>query len=124
MPDQAGLVTVAEDRIKIGNLSPGDAALLKNLAEEAAEKAVNKCFVAMGLDPKDPIRSQEDFTLMRYVGDKIRDPEFKDDLNWVRRSRKRGEGIIGKALATAVGLSVLGGAHAIWTGIQSMIGKH
>lgn len=120
----AGVAPVQEDRIKIGSLSPGDAALLKNLAEESAEKAVNKLFVAMGLDPKDPIGSQEDFALMRYMGDKMRDAEYKEDMNWVRRSRKRSEGIVGKILATALGLAVLGGAHAMWTGVQTILGKH
>jgi hypothetical protein len=120
---QAGVAPVPEDRIKIGQLSPGDVALLKNLAEESAERAINKCFVAMGLDPKDPIRSQEDFALMRDVGVKNRDAEYISDMNWVRRSRKRGEGALGKALATAIGLSVVGGAHALYAGLQSMLGK-
>lgn len=109
------------DRIRIGQLSPGDTALLRDLAEAAAEKAVHKVFVTMGLDPANPIKAQEDFSVMRYVGDKIRDPAFKDDLAWVRRSRLRGEGIVGKAMATAVGIAVLGGAHAIWSGLKGIV---
>jgi hypothetical protein len=109
-----------EDRIRIGDLSPGDVALLKDVAEAAAERAVKKCFVAMGLDPSDPIKAQEDFGIMRYVGDKIRDPDFKEDLNFLRRTRVRSEGVIGKALATAIGLSVLGAAHAMWEGLKTL----
>lgn len=109
------------DRIKIGELSPGDVALLKDVAEAAAEKAVNKCFIAMGLDPNDPIKAQEDFGIMRYVGDKVRDPEFKEDLAWVRRARKRSDGVIGKALLTAVGLSVVGALHALWLGLKAIV---
>lgn len=110
------------DRIRIGQLSPGDTALLRDLAEAAAEKAVHKCMIAMGLNPKDPIKAQQDFGIMRYVGDKIRDPEFKRDLEWVHRARLRGEGMIGKALITAVGLSVVGAMHAIWNGVKALAG--
>lgn len=113
---------VPEDRIRIGQLSPGDTALLRDLAEAAAEKAVNKCFVAMGLDPGNPIKAQEDFGVMRYVVERVREPEFKEDLTWVRRTRKRGEGLVGKALITAVGLSVVGALHAIWAGIKVIAG--
>lgn len=108
------------DRIKIGELSPGDVALLRDVAEAAAEKAVHKCFVAMGLDPSDPIKAQEDFGIMRYVGEKIRDPDMKEDLAWVRRSRRRSDGMLGKAVATAVGLSVVGAMHALWMGLSSI----
>ena len=114
----------SDDRIRIGQLSPGDTALLRDLAEAAAEKAVKKTLEAMGLNTKDPIRSQEDFAIMRYVGEKVRDPQFKDDLAWLRRSRLRGEGMIGKALITVVGLSVAGAVNAIWNGIRFALGQH
>jgi hypothetical protein len=114
---------VIEDRIKIGDLSPGDVALLKDVAEAAAEKAVNKTLLAMGLDPSDPIKAQQDFSIMRYVGDKVREDEFKEDLAWVRRARKRSDGIIGKVLLTAVGLGVVGALHALWQGIKTFVGS-
>lgn len=110
-----------ENRIHIGELSPGDVALLKDVAEAAAEKAVNKCLIAMGLDPNDPIKAQEDFSIMRYVGEKIRDPEFKEDLAWLRRSRTLSQGIFGKAFMTAVGLACVGALNALWQGLMSIV---
>jgi len=38
-------------RIHIGTHSPGDIALFRDIAEAAAEGAVNRAFIAMGLDP-------------------------------------------------------------------------
>lgn len=110
------------DRIIIGDLSPGDVALLKDVAESAAEKAVHKCLVAMGLDPNNPIKAQEDFGIMRYVGEKVRDPELKEDLAWVRRARKGSEGIVGKAVLAAITIAVGGALHTLWVGFRAVIG--
>jgi hypothetical protein len=78
-------------------------------------------FIAMGLDPDDPIKAQEDFALMRYVGEKVRDPEFKEDLAWLRRARKTSDGVTGKALLTAIGIAVAGALHAFYAGFKSMM---
>lgn len=110
-----------EDRVSIRQLTPGDVAILKDVSEAAAEKAVKKCFVAMGLDPEDPIKAQKDFGIMRYVGEKVRDPEFEGDLAWLRRARKHSDGMIGKVLLTAIGLGVVGAAQALWTGLSSLL---
>lgn len=109
------------DRIRIGQLSPGDTALLRDLAEAAAEKAVHKCMIAMGLDPGDPIKAQNDFGIMRHVGEKMRDPAFKADLDWARRARLRSEGIFGKIIITVAGLSAVGAMHAIWSGLKALV---
>src|SRR5262245_2233874 len=100
-----------EGRINIGDLKPGDVALLRDVAEAAAEKAVNKTFIAMGLDPSEPLKAQRDFNFLR---DLVHDKELAADMSWLRRSRQRSEGIVGKAITTAVGLAVLGALHAIW----------
>ncbi|MDP2410339.1 MAG: hypothetical protein Q8M26_08640 [Pseudolabrys sp.] len=100
-----------ESRIHIGDLKPGDVALLRDVAESAAEKAVAKTFIAMGLDPAEPIKAQRDFSFLR---DLVHDKDLEADMSWLRRSRKRSEGIVGKVITTAVGLAVLGTLHAIW----------
>jgi hypothetical protein len=110
-----------EDRIRIGELSPGDVALLKDVADAAAEATVRRMLIAMGLDPNNPINAQEDFSLMRYVNDKVRDPEFKQDLAWVRRARKASEGIFGKIMLTAVGIAVAGGLTTFWQGLKAVM---
>lgn len=110
-----------EDRIKIGDLSPGDVALLKDVAEAAAEKAVQKCLVAVGINPHDPIKTQEEFSIMRYVGDKVQTPEFKEDLAWLRSTRLRSQGVFGKAILTAVAIAVAGGINAFVQGLKALL---
>src|ERR1700742_798657 len=94
-----------QSRSFIGDLKPGDVALLRDVAEAAAEKAVNKTFIAMGLDPSEPLKAQRDFNFLR---DLVHDDELTADMNWLRRSRVRSEGIIGKVITTAFGLAVIG----------------
>lgn len=91
------------DRIVIGDLSPGDIALLKNIADEAAERTVHRFSTAMGLDPHDPMTAQR-------------------DMQWVRKTRERYEGIHGKAIMTVLGIAVLSAIQALWVGVKTMVG--
>jgi len=91
-----------EDRIRIGDLGPGDVALLKNIAMDAAEQTVRRFSTAIGLDPDNPFEAQQ-------------------DLQWVRKTRKRAEGIHGKAIMTAIVLGVGGAAEALWTGLKAAL---
>lgn len=91
-----------ETRFRVGNFTSGDIALFKDIAEAAADNAVQKMFVVMGHDPKEPLTAQL-------------------DAAWTRRMRTRSEGMIGKAAITAVGLAVVGAAHAIWTGVKTAL---
>jgi hypothetical protein len=109
-----------ESRINIGDLKPGDIALLRDVAESAAEKAVNKTFIAMGLDPSEPLKAQRDFNFLR---DLVHDKELSADMNFLRRSRKRSEGIVGKVIMTAVGLAVIGALHATWEYVRVVAAK-
>lgn len=113
-----------ENRIHVGNLGPGDVALLKQVAEEAAHKAVQQTFKIMGMDIDNPINSQRDFAILREVAKRSSDPEDQADQVWVRQTRERMEGIFGKAVLTAIGLAVVGAAHTLWEGALSVIGKH
>jgi hypothetical protein len=109
-----------ESRINIGDLKPGDVALLRDVAESAAEKAVNKTFIAMGLDPSEPLSAQRDFNFLRGL---VHDDELRSDMDYLRRVRKRSEGMAGKAINTAIGLAVLGSLHAIWEYAKFAAGK-
>lgn len=115
---------MSENRIHLGNLGPGDVALLKQVAEEAAERAVHRTFMAMGMDLDDPLRSQRDFAILRDFSEKVSDSEYRADLMWVRQTRTRMDGMLGKAVLTAVGIAVVGAAHTIYAGAMSIIGKH
>jgi hypothetical protein len=104
-------------RVHIRGLSPGDVALFRNLADEAAEKAVNKTFIAMGLDPSEPLVSQRYFQVLRDLTDRIEDDSA--DAAWTRRWRERSEGLFGKAMISVFGLAVVGAANALWTGFKA-----
>ena len=109
-----------ESRILIGDMKPGDVALLRDLAEHAAEEAVKKTFVAMGLDPTQPIKAQRDFNFLR---DLVHDDELRSDMDYLRRSRKRSEGITGKIVVTAVGVAVVGALHGLWEYARAILSK-
>lgn len=122
LPTERDRLMSEESRINIGDLRPGDVALLRDLAETAAESAVKKTFIAMGLDPADPINAQRDFSFLRDMVARAHDQDFSADLNWVRRTRQRSEGLVGKVFATALGIAVIGALHAMWVGFQSLVG--
>ncbi len=112
------------DRIRIGDLGPGDIALLKNVAVEAAEQTVRKWFTAMGLDIDDPFAAQRDFGALRDMTGMLKDDEFHRDLQWTRNTRKLHEGIVGKLIYSSIGIAVLGAASALWSGVKTLITAH
>lgn len=93
-----------ESRINVGDLRPGDIALFKDLADQAAEATVKRTFIALGLDPDKPIEAQA-------------------DLAWLRATRERSEGIWGKVIVGLVGVGVVGATSAFWIGFQSLVGR-
>lgn len=97
-----GSLEMSDSRIHIDGLKPTDVALLKTVASEAAEQAVTKTLVAMGFDPSRPFEAQK-------------------DAQWIRATRERCEGTVGKAVLTIVGLLVLGGCTALWAGFKAML---
>lgn len=111
-------MTATEDRLHIGNLGPGDIALLRNVADEAAEKSVCGMLTAIGLDPKNPIESQACFVRLREM---VADPESRADNDWTRRTRRLTQGILGKGIMTAVALGVAGGCKAAWAAFVSAV---
>jgi hypothetical protein len=86
----------------IAGLKPTDVALLKSVAEEAAERAVKKTFVAMGLDPEKPLTAQA-------------------DMAFLRATRKRCEGVAGKIIITLVGLAVAGSVSVSIVGLKVLL---
>ena len=92
----------SESRIKIGNYTAGDIALFKDIAEAAADSAVQKMFVVMGHDPKEPLTAQL-------------------DAAWTRRMRLRSEGMVGKVIALLLSVSVIGALGTFWTGFKAAV---
>lgn len=110
-----------ENRIHLGNLGPGDVALLKQVADEAAKKAVHDAFLMMGLELEDPLQSQQNFVVLRELVKRAEDPETDADAQWVRKTRMRMDGMFGKALLTIIGLALVGAANTLWLGIRATI---
>lgn len=112
-----------ENRIHIAGFGPADIALLKEVADRAAEETTKRWFTLMGLDPTNPIGAQRDFSMLRYLTHKLSDDEFKADMDWTRRTRRRTQGMLGKAVMTAVVIAVVGAGHTVWAGMQTMFTK-
>ena len=53
----------------------------------------------------------------------VHDDELKADMSHLRRSRKRSEGIVGKAITTAVGIAVIGALHGLWEYARALAAK-
>jgi hypothetical protein len=106
------------NRIHISGLGPGDVALLKNIAVEAAEQTTRTWLLKMGLNPDQPIIAQENFVALRQLAT----PETRTDLEFLRRWRPRLEGMPGKVLGAAITIGVLGAAQVTWANIKMALG--
>lgn len=93
---------MSDSRIHIEGLKPADVALLKMVAVEAASQAVTQTLTAMGMDPSKPFDAQK-------------------DMMWLRSTRERCEGTIGKALLTVIGLVIVGSVAAFWAGFKAFV---
>jgi len=97
--------------------------IMSRVAEEAAERAVQKALLSMGVDHANPLESQRDMVALREVRALLTDEEFKRDLAHLRQWRKAMEGVQSKGLLTAIGILVTGLCAALWVGFQSFVGR-
>lgn len=81
-------------------------AIVEQVAEEAATRAVHDTMTLFGMDPDDPIRSQRNMAALEDVRKLIEDPTFRDNLLWVTEIREAISISKKKGLTTAVGLLV------------------
>lgn len=94
---------------------------IKRLAHEAAQEAVRTTLITLGVDVDDPIKAQEDFAVLRQVGDLVRDPEFRKDIEHTRAWRQALNEVKSKGLATAVGVIVTGALAMLWLGFKQYL---
>lgn len=113
MPKEEGL-------LYIGDMSPATIALLKQVSDESAQKAVDRTFEKMGLNTNDPFASQTLFVMLREVFDEKN--EFREDLVFLRRTRRLTQGGVGKAIFTSIGVVMAGTIYTLWNGFLSMFG--
>jgi hypothetical protein len=111
---------MTEQRHYVG-VDAGQLALMRNLAEAAAEKTGKNLLKAVGLDPDNPMQSQDTMAALRRIAGTFDNPESKADAAWTRRTRVRMEGAIGKVLLTSIGIAVASAAHALWAGVQAAL---
>ncbi len=115
------MASEGDEDVHIKGLTYSDVALLKQVATESATTAVKQTFVSMGLDPDDPIASQESFAALRIMSKKMTDAEFLEDLSWVRRTREHAKGLLGKSMLTAVALGVGAFFMMAWAGLKDYV---
>ncbi len=110
-----------ERRDFINGLTPGHLALMKDVAEAAATAAISRALTAVGIDTNYPLESQRVFATLRRIAERLDNEDATADADWLRRTRKRTEGVFGKAIFTAVAVSVASGLYAMMQGIAYLV---
>lgn len=96
-------------------------ALMQQVADEAAGKAVAQTLTSLGVDANDPFEVQKDMQALRELRDMMTSEEFKADMMHLRKWRKAMDGVQNKGMLTVVGLAVSGIGAALWLGFQAML---
>lgn len=73
--------------------------------EALMERAVLRAFERIGIDAENAAETRADFA-------------------YLRRSRQRVEGLLGKVLLTILGVTLTAGLYAMWDGIKLGLFKH
>jgi len=98
---------------------------LRRLVEEAlsvtVRQTVHEVFVSLGIDTKDPIRTQRDFAVMEEARRLIEDAEFRADLTHLRRWRVAMDRMQTQSLVVTVGMLITGAVALLFMGIKSQI---
>ena len=88
-------------------------ALMTQIADEAANRAVGQTLLTLGIDHKDPIAVQKDMATLRELRDLIEDPEVQKDLLGLRKWRLAMDTMQSRGFLAALGLVCVGGAALI-----------
>src|SRR6266852_853401 len=94
---------------------------ITEVAEAAAEQAVSKTLLLIGMDVSKPLEAQMTFGVLREVARMAQDPEFRKDLEHTRTWRLLWESVRNKGVMTAVGIFIAGAAAALWVGFKNML---
>ena len=98
-------------------------AVIREVAEEAANRAVARTLTSLGIDHENPIEVQRDLAALRELRGFIEDPEVQQDLMHLRRWRKAMESVQSKGLMTVAGLLVVGVCAMAVLGVKSWLGQ-
>lgn len=105
----------------IDGMTPAVVALLKKVAEESSKRTMVDSFLMIGIDITDPIKAQDAFAALRRLTKTLDDEDAIADRLWVRKSRKRSEGIFGKAWAVVVTAAIMNGLYLAWLGLKTAL---
>ena len=86
---------------------------MREIAEEASEKAVRRTLTALGVDHDRPLETQKDLATLRELRELIDDPETQKDLLHLRRWRKAMDSVQSRGFVAAVGMVCVGGIALI-----------
>jgi len=107
----------------VEGMTPAVVAMLKKVAEESAKRTMVDSFLMIGIDITDPIKAQDAFAALRKLAASVDDPEKKADDYWVRTSRRRSEGTVGKLITALIGIGVLNFFYLVGVGIKTALSQ-
>lgn len=84
-------------------LDPATKALMEDVADRAARRAVVETLTGLGVDHKNPLETQRDFAALRDFRNVWGDPEYRRDMIHLRTWRKTMDGIRKKSIVAAAG---------------------
>lgn len=92
---------------------PQAKAVMEQVARVAADEAVRKTFVMLGIDHSRPFDVQKDMASLRELREMIESEEFRKDMVHLRRWRKTVDSIENKGILAIVSLLIAGGVAAL-----------
>ena len=93
-------------------------ALMREIAEESADKAVRRTLTALGIDHENPIEVQKDLASLRELRVLTADEDFQRDMLHLRRWRKTMDAVESRGILAATGMVIIGGVALILTGVK------
>lgn len=96
-------------------------ALIKQVAQEAAEQAVSNALTRLGFDDASPIEVQKDMAALREMRGLIEDPEVQADLTHLRRWRRTMDAVQSRGVLTVITLLITGAAATFWLGFKNIL---
>ena len=94
-------------------MTDNDRALIEQIAQMTASRAVEKTLISIGVDHNNPIEAQRDMAALRDLRDLIEDEEFRKDLLHLRRWRRTMDNVESKGVFATLGLVAAGGIALI-----------
>lgn len=95
-----------------------------HIAELAAKKAVEDVCLLLGIDVKDPIKTQAEFQAVRKIAAMLENDEVVDDLAFIRRLRTATDTIKDTTWKTVVRVLVTGALGIFLLGTKDWWLKH